>query len=275
MPLLPYWRPLPGIALVAMAAQGSPWRGGPCAASLRRRAVAAFSMSVATTIAVCVGVGRRSTPSSCLYTTAPSPMPRPAPGDGIIFEDAAGSSASTAFAANLVVAAVLAPVSEELAKSLSVRFTMAPNATRAQCFLLGAAAGAAFGFLEALLYGLAGIQEGGLGSWWEIMLVRGGSTSLHVICTGLAGLAGGTGPALDVTGSRSPSSPARSIHAGWNAVFGDRCAHHLNTINSRTLGSWLRHRRRRLGIDDRGGAGHRARLRAAAGRHALAAMAPG
>ena len=63
---------------------------------------------------------------------------------------------------------------------------MRPHTTRAQCFVLGAFAGAAFGFLEALSYGLAGIEDD-LGAWWSIMVIRGGSTSLHVICTGLEG----------------------------------------------------------------------------------------
>jgi RsiW-degrading membrane proteinase PrsW (M82 family) len=121
------------------------------------------------------------------------------------------------FLAGLFTASVLAPLSEEFGKSLGVRFMMRPHTTRAQCFLLGAFAGAGFGFLEALLYGLTAIGED-LESWWAIMLLRGGSTSLHVICTGLAGVgwwywsrARRHGVAATLFGI------AVLIHAGWNA----------------------------------------------------------
>ena len=92
------------------------------------------------------------------------------------------------FVAALIVASVCAPLSEEFAKSLGVRFMLRRTMTRGQAFMLGAAAGAGFGFLEAMLYGLSGIQNS-LGDWWQIMLLRGGSTSLHVFCTGLTGVA--------------------------------------------------------------------------------------
>lgn len=89
---------------------------------------------------------------------------------------------------NLVAASLLAPLSEEFAKGLGVRFMMRRATTRAQALTLGADAGAGFGFLEALLYGLAGISED-LGGWWQIMLIRAGSTSTHVFDTALVGLA--------------------------------------------------------------------------------------
>ncbi len=233
---------LPGIALVAMAARGSPWRGWAVRGVTWRQLLlaAAFSMSVATTIAVYVeSIG-------AVYTIVLMLVHHGAFADAatgsevmeIIFEDADWIlSEHEQFAANLIVAAVLAPVSEELAKSLSVRFTMAPNATRAQCFLLGAAAGAAFGFLEALLYGLAGIQDG-LDGWWEIMLVRGGSTSLHVICTGLAGLAWWYWTrARRHRLSAALFAGAMLIHAGWNGIFTaiDARIFVLDTISNRTL----------------------------------------
>ena len=50
-------------------------------------------------------------------------------------------------------------------------------------------AGAGFGFLEAMLYGVGGVHQSGTGTWWVIMLVRTGSTSLHVLNTSLVGLA--------------------------------------------------------------------------------------
>jgi RsiW-degrading membrane proteinase PrsW (M82 family) len=90
--------------------------------------------------------------------------------------------------ANLIAIAVVPPIVEEFSKGVGVRLMMRGNTTRAQAFALGAAAGAGFGFLEGLLYGLGGVSDE-LGDWWLIMLVRGGSTSLHVFNTGLVGLA--------------------------------------------------------------------------------------
>lgn len=141
------------------------------------------------------------------------------------------------FVAGLVTASLLAPVAEEFGKSLGVRFMMHPNTTRAQCFLLGAFAGAGFGFLESLLYGLAGVGDD-LSFWWAIMLIRGGSTSLHVICTGLAGVgwwywtrARRHRVALALFGT------AMLIHATWNAfatVLESRILF-LDTIDSTLL----------------------------------------
>jgi hypothetical protein len=141
------------------------------------------------------------------------------------------------FVAGLITAAVLAPVSEEFAKSLGVRFLMSPNSTRAQCFLLGAIAGAGFGFLEAMLYGLGGISED-LADWWVIMVVRGGSTSLHVICSGLAGL--GWWYWTIARGHRTAVAlftVAILIHAGWNAAFTaiDSRIFLLDTLSNRTI----------------------------------------
>jgi hypothetical protein len=90
--------------------------------------------------------------------------------------------------ANILAIAVIPPFGEEFLKGLSVRFLMRRNTTAAQAFLLGAAAGAGFGFVEALLYG-AGVTADNLSDWWLIMLIRGGSTSLHCLNTGLVGVA--------------------------------------------------------------------------------------
>jgi hypothetical protein len=92
------------------------------------------------------------------------------------------------FVASLIAASLLAPLSEEFGKGLGVRFMMRGNSTRRQAFVLGAAAGAAFGFLEALLYGLGGIHND-LSGWWDIMLIRAGSTTTHVFDTAMVGLA--------------------------------------------------------------------------------------
>jgi hypothetical protein len=232
---------IPGITLAALAGRGSLLRGEPVRGLTWRQVTlaAAISMSVAIAIALYVeSIG-------AFYAVVLLLVHNGA------FEFAADSDAvwdtigdadfllsdNEQFIAGLFTASVLAPLSEEFGKSLGVRFMMRPNTTRAQCFLLGAFAGAAFGFLEAMLYGLAAIGQD-LSFWWAIMLIRGGSTSLHVICTGLAGVgwwyfsrAKRHRVALALFGV------AVLIHAGWNAfatvlesrIFG------LETIDSTLL----------------------------------------
>jgi RsiW-degrading membrane proteinase PrsW (M82 family) len=130
--------------------------------------------------------------------------------------------------AGLIVGSICAPLAEEFGKSIGVRLLFRPMTTRAQAFQLGAFAGAGFGFLEALLYGLGGIGAG-LDRWWEIMLVRGGSTSLHVLCTGLASI----GWWYWARAGRPRTAAALftlavSFHAIWNAFAA--------IISSRILG---------------------------------------
>ena len=118
--------------------------------------------------------------------------------------------------ANIIAIAVIPPLFEEFLKGLNVRFLMLRTTTRGQAFMLGAAAGAGFGFVEALLYGAGGISDD-LGFWWIIMLIRAGSTSLHSLNTGLVGLAWWywsigrrAGPAAGLFGL------AVLLHAIWN-----------------------------------------------------------
>ena len=120
--------------------------------------------------------------------------------------------------ANIIAIAIIPPIAEEFLKGLSVRFLMRRNTTRAQAFALGAAAGAGFGFVEALLYG-AGVTINELSDWWLIMVIRAGSTSLHCLATGLVGLAWWHwsikkqhGAALALFGT------AVLFHALWNGI---------------------------------------------------------
>jgi RsiW-degrading membrane proteinase PrsW (M82 family) len=139
--------------------------------------------------------------------------------------------------ANLIAAAVLAPIVEEFAKSLSVRFLMHASSTRAQCFVLGAAAGAAFGFLEALLYGAGWITED-LGLWWQGMVVRAGSTSGHVLWTGVGGVAWWYwSHARRHRLALLLFAAAVAGHAGWNAVFTivDSRIFFLEELSNRTI----------------------------------------
>jgi hypothetical protein len=233
---------LPGLTLAAMAGRGS-WRGGIPVRGLTWRQVtlaAAISMSVGVAVALYVEViGSLYAVTLLLVHSGGFETAR----DLGVAWDRIGEadfrlSNNEQFIAGLFTASVLAPLSEEFGKSLGVRFMMRANSTRAQCFLLGAFAGAGFAFLEALLYGLGGISEGSLSSWWAIMLIRGGSTSLHVLCTGLAGLgwwywsrAKEHRTALALFGG------AMLIHAAWNAfatIISSRIFY-LDTLDSTLL----------------------------------------
>jgi RsiW-degrading membrane proteinase PrsW (M82 family) len=97
-------------------------------------------------------------------------------------------TSSEQWVANVLAIAVIPPLGEEFLKGLSVRLLMRRSTTRAQAFAMGAAAGAGFGFVESLLYG-AGVVSEDLTAWWEIMVIRAGSTSLHCLATGLVGVA--------------------------------------------------------------------------------------
>jgi protease prsW family protein len=232
---------LPGLTFVALAGRGSPFRGAPVRGLTWRQLTlaAGLSMSVATSIALYVeGLG---SVVAILLLLVHNGAFEFAANSGEVFDilDAADFllTENEQFAAGLIIAAVLAPVSEEFGKSLSVRFLMRATSTRAQCFLLGAAAGAAFGFLEAMLYGVSGIEED-LADWWQIMLIRGGSSSLHVICSGLAGIgwwywsvARRHRPALALFAG------AVLIHAGWNAFATvlDSRIFVLDTLSNHTL----------------------------------------
>jgi hypothetical protein len=232
---------LPGVALVALASRGSFLRGAPVRGLTWRQVTlaAAIAMTVGVWTALYVeGLGGIAAVVLLLVHNG-------AFVDAASFDDVQSAieyadlilTENEQFAANLIVAAVLAPLSEEFGKGLGVRFMMRGPTTRAQAFALGAAAGAGFGFLEALLYGVAGVEEG-LGHWWEIMLIRGGSSSLHVLATGLVGLAWWH---WSVGRQRAAGwrlfGLAVLLHAVWNAfavtlfskIFG------LDTLSDRTI----------------------------------------
>lgn len=214
---------LPGLTFAAMASRGSVLRGKPVSGLTWRQVTLAMaiSMAVATWIAVYVeSIG--STYAVVLLLVHNGVFESARNADGVWDRIADANFILTEneqFVAGFIAAAMLAPIVEEFAKGLSVRFLMRPNTTRAQAFALGAYAGAAFGFLEAMLYGIAGIGES-LGDWWQIMLLRGGSTSLHVLCTGLVGLSWWYWTnARRHKMAASLFTTAVAIHAGWNGVF--------------------------------------------------------
>jgi hypothetical protein len=232
---------LPGIALSAMAARGSPWRGLAVRFVTWRQLLlsAAISMTVAISIAVYVeSIGALYAVVLLMVHNGAFEFAQNADDVFATLEDAAVIlTDNEQFIAGFIAAAVLAPVVEELAKSLGPRFMMRHNTTRAQMFLLGASAGAAFGFLEAMLYGLSVIAED-LGAWWWIMLLRGGSTSLHVICTGMAGVGWWYWSIARRHGvAAALMAGAIAIHALWNGFFTVLSSRifGLGTIEGRTL----------------------------------------
>ncbi len=224
---------LPGIGLVALAARGS-FRSGQAVMGLTWRQVTlavAISMTIATTIAIYVeGVGSFGAVLLLLVHNGAFEFAR----DQDNFWDIVQNSdvilsRNEQFVLNLIVASLIAPLIEEAGKGLGARFMFRPWTTRAQAFVLGAAAGAGFGFLEAMLYGVAGVRQSGPGGWWTIMLVRGGSTSLHVLNTGLVGLAWWYGT---FGGQKRRAwllfGLAVTLHALWNGF--------AVTLDSRILG---------------------------------------
>jgi len=213
---------LPGLTLAALAGRGSLLRGTAVAGLTWRQVTlaAAISMSVGVAIALYVeSIGALYAVVLLLVQTGAFEFARDADAVWQIVGDAnVILTENEQFVAGLITAAVLAPLSEEFGKSLGVRFVMRADTTRAQCFLLGAFAGAGFGFLEAMLYGLAAIGDD-LSFWWAIMLLRGGSTSLHVIGTGVAGVGWWYwSRAKRHRMALSMFAAAVLIHAAWNAL---------------------------------------------------------
>jgi len=91
--------------------------------------------------------------------------------------------------AALIGACVLAPLIEETAKSLAVPLIVAsgqrPSALDG--FLFGAAAGAGFALFEAAANGALALGQGN--AWLALMVVRLGATGMHILASGLTGLA--------------------------------------------------------------------------------------
>jgi RsiW-degrading membrane proteinase PrsW (M82 family) len=179
---------LPGVVLVALAARGAPGFGRPVRGLTWRQVTlaAAIAISVGSMIAIYVEtIGDFAAVVLMLVHHGAFESD---------FWDTLRKSSdilsrNEQFVANLIAAAVVAPLIEEFAKGLGVRIMMRRWNTPAQAMVLGAAAGAGFGFLEAMGYGLAGVLDHHETRWWLMMLLRGGSTSLHVFNTSLVGLA--------------------------------------------------------------------------------------
>jgi hypothetical protein len=183
---------MPGLAMASVAARGALWGGSPVVGvSWRQVQVAmAITMTLAVWIALYIeGFGSLYALVLLMVHNGAFKFAADSADALDIFGDSNDYLGQwELYFANLITAALLAPLAEEFAKSLGPRIMMRANTTRAQMFMMGAYAGAAFGFLEALLYGVAGIADGNLDGWWSIMLIRGGSTSGHVLWTGIGAL---------------------------------------------------------------------------------------
>jgi RsiW-degrading membrane proteinase PrsW (M82 family) len=122
---------------------------------------------------------------------------------------------SPGFSIALVGLAVVAPLVEELAKSLVVLPLLKGLKSRRDAFLLGVAAGAGFAALENIVYALFG------GSYWGgILAVRALGAAVHPLGTGL------TAVAWHALLNRNPGTGRRWIgafglavvqHAVWNS----------------------------------------------------------
>jgi RsiW-degrading membrane proteinase PrsW (M82 family) len=121
---------------------------------------------------------------------------------------------STGFLIALVELAVVAPLVEEIAKSLVVLPLLKGLDSRRDAFLLGVVAGAGFAALENVIYAIFG------GSYWGgILTVRALGAAVHPLGTGLAAVA------WHALLNKSPGTDKRWIggfglavvqHAVWN-----------------------------------------------------------
>lgn len=131
----------------------------------------------------------------------------------------------------LVVVAVIAPFNEEFWKGYGVRILRGTRLTRYQAFLFGAAAGVGFGMVEANQYGV-GFFQADPHRWWEGMLLRGGSSSLHALASGIVGL----GWYSFMRGNRARGLGlylmAVGMHGSWNALNVIGASHTLPLIKN-------------------------------------------
>jgi hypothetical protein len=233
---------VPGLTYAALAARGSLLRGRVVGGLSWRQVTTAAAISLTAAVAIAIYIEALGSAVAVTALLVNSGAFEFADSGGevfdIIFEHSNFRLSDTEqLIANLIAASLLAPVAEEFAKGLGVRFLMRPDSTRAQCFVLGAVAGAAFGFPEALMYGAGWIADD-LGLWWQGMTVRAGSTSGHVFWSGITGIAWwywsiGRRHRLAVV----LFVAAMLGHAAWNGVFTiiDSRIYFLDELDIRTV----------------------------------------
>jgi len=117
----------------------------------------------------------------------------------------------------LVGISVLAPLDEEFCKGFGVRLLKRHNPTRYQAFLWGLASGIGFGMVEANGYGAGAFHQSPY-RWWDGVLLRGASSSLHALASGMVGI----GWFYLFRGRRGRFAGfyllAVALHGSWNAM---------------------------------------------------------
>ena len=117
----------------------------------------------------------------------------------------------------LVWVALLVPFNEEFWKGFGVRLLRDSHPSRYQAFLLGAATGLAFGAVEAAEYSYGAFKATPY-RWWDALLVRSASSSLHALASGTVGL----GWYYFLSGRRARGVAlyllAVGLHSSWNAI---------------------------------------------------------
>jgi RsiW-degrading membrane proteinase PrsW (M82 family) len=117
----------------------------------------------------------------------------------------------------LLTIAVFGPLIEEFSKGFGVRLLRGARPTRHQAFLFGVAAGVGFGMVEAFEYSFAAFAVSPY-RWWDTLLLRAGSSSLHALASGTVGIAwyyAFRGRRLRAIGL---FLVAYAIHGSWNAL---------------------------------------------------------
>jgi RsiW-degrading membrane proteinase PrsW (M82 family) len=151
--------------------------------------------------------------------------------NGSDYRDAIQNAQDTLSDRELLIQALLnialfGPLIEEFCKGFGVRLLRGVRPTRHQAFLFGVAAGVGFGMVEAYEYSLGAFVYSPY-HWWDTLLVRGGSSSLHALASGTVGLAwfyafsGRRLRALALFGA------AVALHGSWNALNVLAAAHVL------------------------------------------------
>lgn len=126
-------------------------------------------------------------------------------------------TANELLAATLLLFSVAPPLVEESLKAVGVRLLHPAAVSRYTAFVVGVASGCGFGTVEAVLYGAQAL-EGSPETWWSLMLLRGGATTMHALATGVFGLgiweaAHGRRRRLVVY-----AAAAMLLHAAWNGM---------------------------------------------------------
>ena len=117
----------------------------------------------------------------------------------------------------LITVALLGPLIEEFSKGFGVRLFRSARPSRYQAFVLGLAGGAGFATVEAIEYGFGALNQD-VHRWWDTVLLRGGSGSLHALASGIVGL----GWYYVFAGNRARGIAlfllAVGLHSSWNAL---------------------------------------------------------